>query len=60
MPKKILLPTISKLIFFIVLLTYSYCQYSKPWSYNLNCYSAITHCSNDQILTWNCKICKQC
>lgn len=35
------------------------CTYNKTWSQILNKISAVTHCDKDQIINWNCKICKE-
>ena len=34
------------------------CQYDIDLSKFLDRYSAITHCTEEQIKTWNCKLCK--
>jgi predicted lipase len=34
-------------------------EYNKGWSQGLNKISAVTHCTKDQIINWDCLICRE-
>ena len=42
----------------MILMWVSVCEYSIEMSKFWDQYSAITHCTEEQIKTWNCKLCK--
>ena len=46
------------IVLLLCLLPLASADYNATWSKYLDAYSAITHCSQQQITSWQCKLCR--